>query len=284
MSDAPLPLIDRAALLRHRARAARLGSAPFPLPAVIAEMQERLAEVNKTFTAPAIVTPWPEVWRAAFPGARVIDDSPELDLVPAAHDLVIHALCLHQANDPVGQIIQCRRALRPDGLFLAALFGGESLQELRAALTAAEVALKGGLSPRFLPLADLRDWGALLTRAGLALPVADRSRQTVLYPSLPRLFADLRALGEQSALSRRPRHFAPRALFTETAARYTGAPEGPLPATLELIWLTAWAPAPGQPQPLRPGSAQKSLAEALGTRAFSLPADHGAPKDEGPDA
>ncbi|MCU0856112.1 MAG: SAM-dependent methyltransferase, partial [Rhodobacteraceae bacterium] len=171
--SAPQLLIDRAALAQHRSRAERRGMAAFLHDLAADEIEERLAEVNRRFTDIAVVTGHPAVWRERFPQAHMVPDDDLLDLTPGAHDLVIHALGLHWANDPVGQLVQARRALRPDGLLLCASFGGRTLAELRVALAEAEVALSGGLSPRVLPMGEIRDLGALLQRAGLALPVAD---------------------------------------------------------------------------------------------------------------
>ncbi len=262
----PHELIDRLQLDHARARAAR---APewFLHQEAADLLQERLTEVNRTFTAPAVVTGAPSFWRTVFPSASVTPDTEVLDLPHGAHDLVIHALSLHWAADPVGQMIQCRRALRPDGLFLAVLFGGRTLSELRASLAEAEAALTGGLSPRVLPMGEIRDLGGLLQRAGLALPVADSLTRTVSYPSLGRLMADLRAMGETNALASRNRRPPPRRLFDEAERRYRAAfgSDGRIPATFEFIFLTGWAPDASQPQPLRPGSAAQRLADALGT-------------------
>ena len=265
-------LTDRIALDRFRARAAR-APALFLHEAVADEVNERLKEVNRAFTNPAVITPFAQIWREILPDARLIADTEPLALEPGAHDLVIHALCLHWADDPLGQIIQCRRALRPDGLFLGVLFGGQSLQELRAVLAQAESDLYGSLSPRVLPMAEIRDLGALLQRAGLALPVADSSLQTVLYRDLRHLVGDLRAMGESNALAQRHRRPMPRALFNRAEALYRerfAEPGGRLPATVETLYLTGWAPAESQPQPLRPGSATTRLAEALGTHETPL--------------
>lgn len=263
----PPELADRAALARNRARARTLGAELFLHEDAAAEAEERLSEVNKAFTAPAVVTAFPDPWAEILPDARIVADDEVLALEEGAHDLVIHALALHWANDPVGQLIQCRRALSPDGLFLAVLFGGQTLAELRAALAEAESRLAGGLSPRVLPMAEIRDLGALLQRAGFALPVADAVRRTVTYATMFHLIADLRAMGEGNALARRSRRATPRALFPEAAARYAGAypaGDGRIAATFESIWLTGWAPHPGQQKPLRPGSAVQRLANALG--------------------
>ncbi|GAA0296998.1 methyltransferase domain-containing protein [Rhodovulum strictum] len=277
--QSPPDLTDRAALIRHRARARR-APALFLHGLAADEIQERLTEVNRSFTAPAIVTGFPEMWRQCFPRARVVEDCETLELEPGTHDLVIHALCLHWANDPVGQLVQCRRALRPDGLFLAVLFGGRSLHELRSALAEAEVALTGGLSPRVLPMGEIRDLGALLQRAGYALPVADSARHTVSYETPVHLMRDLRAMGETNALAARHRCIPSRALFAEAARRYAQAhagPDGRIPATAEMIYLAGWAPADTQPRPLPPGSASTRLADALGTieRGVFGPGDRG---------
>ena len=138
----PPILTDRIALARNRARAAR-DPALFLQEDAADEIQERLTEVNRRFTQPAVVTPFADPWRARMPEARIVADGDRLDLEPGAHDLVIHALCLHWANDPVGQLVQCRRALRPDGLFLGVLFGGQTLAELRACLAESEVSVNG---------------------------------------------------------------------------------------------------------------------------------------------
>ncbi len=266
-------LTDRQALGRNRARAARAAPALFLQDTVADELQERLHEVNRTFTAPAVVTGWPQVWRDRMPGARIVPDAATLDLVPGAHDLVIHALALHWADDPVGQLVQCRRALRPDGLLVAALFGGQTLHELRAALGSAEAEVTGGLSPRVAPMGEIRDLGALLQRAGLALPVADALPLRVTYASPLDLMRDLRAMGEGNALAGRLRAPTRRAVLLRAAQIYAdrfGDASGRVAATFEVVTLTGWAPAPEQPQPLRPGSATHRLAEALGAREDRL--------------
>jgi SAM-dependent methyltransferase len=265
-------LTDRARLAEQRARAAR-APALFLHESVADEVEERLAEVNRTFTAPAVVTHFAQVWAGRLPGARVVPDAPVLALEPAAHDLVIHALAMHWADDPLGQVIQCRRALRPDGLFIGVLFGGRSLHELRAALAQAESDLTGGLAPRVAPMADIRDLGGLLQRAGFALPVADSATRRVLYRDLHHLARDLRAMGEGNALAARHRAPLSRAVVRRAEAIYRerwGDAEGRLPATVEILYLTGWARAEGQQRPLRPGSAAARLADALGTTEHGL--------------
>jgi SAM-dependent methyltransferase len=268
--SAPQLLIDRAALAQHRSRAERRGMAAFLHDLAADEIEERLAEVNRRFTDIAVVTGHPAVWRERFPQAHLVPDDDLLDLTPGAHDLVIHALGLHWANDPVGQLVQARRALRPDGLLLCASFGGRTLAELRVALAEAEVALSGGLSPRVLPMGEIRDLGALLQRAGLALPVADSVLQTVTYESPMALLRDLRAMGETNAMTDRARR-TPKRLFAEAERVYSSTfpAEGPrVRATFELVFLTGWAPDESQQKPLRPGSAKARLADALNALEF----------------
>lgn len=267
--SAPSPLTDRAALLRNRSRARRQGIAAFLHDEALAEIQERLGLVNRRFTAPAIVTGWPDIWDGAIPGARVVADEDVLDLAPGAHDLVIHAMALHWAADPVGQVIQCARALRPDGLFLAVAPGGRTLHELRASLAEAEAAVSGGLSPRVLPMAEVRDLGGILSRAGLALPVADVAGLSVSYRNIRHLAADLRAMGEGNALAARSRRPLRRAVLDAAEKIYAAhfpAPDGRIAATMELMFLTGWAPHDSQQKPLRPGSAMARLADALNAR------------------
>lgn len=268
----PPALTDRSALHRNRQRALRKGDS-FAHSHIAAEFQERLNEVNRTFTRPAIITGFPNLWADFLPDATLVPDGDILALEPGAHDLILNALTLHWADDPVGQMVQARRALQPDGLFLAALPGGQTLSELRSALAEAEVALTGGLSPRVLPMAEIRDLGALLQRAGFALPVADSVLQTASYRDLRHLAADLRAMGEGNALMQRIRRVTPRRLMDHAEAIYRAnfpAPDGRILASFDCIFLTGWAPSADQRQPLRPGSARTRLAEALQTHEQPL--------------
>lgn len=263
-------LTDRPALLRYRARAERIGFADFLHRIAADEVHDRLAEINRTFLDPVIVTGAADFWQAEFPTARVIADTPDLQLTPASADLVIHAMALHWANDPVGQLIQCARALRPDGLLIVACPGGRTLNELRASLMQAEVQISNGLSPRVLPMGEIRDLGALLGRAGLALPVADQLVQFASYRDLLHLAQDLRAMGEVNALSARLRRPSSARVLMRAAQLYAqnhADPDDParIRATYELVFLTGWAPDPSQQQPLRPGSARMPLADALAT-------------------
>ncbi len=262
----PPLLTDRKALALHRARATEI----FWQEEVAAEVHERLTEVNRTFTNAVVVTGFPHVW----PGFATVPDDEVLALQPGQHDLVIHALCLHWANDPVGQLVQCRRALRPDGLCLAFLFGGQTLQELRASLAEAEAEISGGLSPRVLPMGEIRDLGGLLQRAGFALPVADGFTKTLRYRDALHLMRDLRAMGEGNALEQRLRRPTGRATLlraSEIYAQRFGGTDGLIAATFEVICLTGWASHDSQQKPLRPGSAAARLADALNAAEEPLP-------------
>ncbi|EDQ06308.1 hypothetical protein DSM14862_00047 [Sulfitobacter indolifex] len=266
------PLIDPTALAHRRARATERGM--FLQQAAAEDVQDRVGLVKKAFTAPAIVTAFPQIWAASFPEAKIIPEAEVLALEPQAHDLVIHAMGLHWANDPIGQLIQCRRALRPDGLLQAVALGGQTLNELRACLGQAEAEVTGGLSPRIAPMGELRDLGALLQRAGMALPVADSQPLTVEYTDAWALMRDLREMGEGNALEARLRRPTRRAVLqraTELYAAHFTAPSGRITATFDMIFLAGWAPDESQQKPLRPGSAQQRLADALNSREEPLP-------------
>ena len=293
MSDpqtTPSPIIfDRALVRRHRRRAAALGEATFLLDRVAEDMADRLAAVLRRFdVAIDLGTPGEAVRAAlarlgsigtiiasdAVPRRRpaVIADEEALPFGDGTFDLVVSALALHHVNDLPGTLVQIRRALKPDGLFVAALFGGETLTELRQSFAAAESEVDGGVSPRVAPFADLRDLGALLQRAGFALPVTDVDRVCVRYNSAFDLMRDLRRMGATNALVARRRQPLRRATVMRMAAiygeRFADA-DGRLRATFEIVWLSGWAPHPSQQQPLKPGTAKSRLAEALGTREIS---------------
>jgi len=265
----PPPLFDLQARARFRARAKALGAADFLHRAAALQLHERLEDVNKTFTKSAFVGWMPEAWQSFEPDVTVLDEE-ILDLPVQEFNLLVHGLCLHSANDPVGQLVQMRRALKPDGLLLAAMFGGETLHELRHAFAQAEAAVEGGLSPRVAPMGDVRDLGGLLQRAGLALPVADATTLTVTYETPLHLIQELRAMGEANAMTER-RGGLRRATLSKALEIYQdtfGLPDGRIPATFEIIFLTGWAPSATQPKPLRPGSATARLADALGTKEY----------------
>jgi len=265
-------LFDRALLQQRLARAQRLGPVTFLLDRVAEDMEERLAAVNRSFADVA------EIWtpgegslpRAEFSSLTRIGlaDSPDeaLPFRSESLDLVVSALALQFVNDLPGVLAQIRRALRPDGLLLAAMIGGDTLTELRQAFAAAEAECEGGVSPRVAPFADLRDIGGLLQRAGLALPVTDVDRVVVRYDNALALMADLRRMGATNILLDRRRTPTRRATMLRMAQIYAerfADPDGRIRATFDVIWLSAWAPHESQPKPLRPGSATASLEEAV---------------------
>ena len=237
----------------HRHRAARPpGPDQFVNTQAVQEIRCRLHEINRHFESVAVVSGFPEIWRSHFPEATSVQDDETLALEESGHDLVIHAMALHWANDPVGQLVQCRRALVSDGLMVAAFFGGGTLAELRTSIMEAELSLRGGASPRVAPMGEVRDLGGLLQRAGFTRPVADRVKLDLSYSSMASLMRDLRSLGETNALASRPTAFSTRTLFEEASkiyARNFSDDQGRLHATLELIFLTGWAPSPDQRQP-----------------------------------
>ncbi|MGO9358274.1 MAG: methyltransferase domain-containing protein, partial [Xanthobacteraceae bacterium] len=193
----------------------------------------------------------------------------ELGLAPQSLDLAVSALALQFVNDLPGVLAQIRRALKPDGLFLAALVGGETLTELRQTFAAAEAEIEGGLSPRVAPFADLRDLGALLQRAGFALPVTDVDRIVVRYDHALALMQDLRRMGATNVLVQRRRTPLRRATLMRAAQIYAerfADPDRRIRATFDVIWLSGWAPHASQQQPQRPGSAKASLAEVFKPR------------------
>ncbi len=205
--------------------------------------------------------------RLGASGARAVIDEEALPFAPASLDLVVSTLALHWTNDLVGALVQIRRTLRPDGLFIGSLFGGATLTELRQSLVIAEDEVHGGAGPRVSPFADGFDGGALLQRAGFALPVSDVDRITVRYDSPLALMADLRAMGETNALMERPAGALSRAVLARMLAVYAerfALSDGRIPATFEIITLTGWAAHESQQVPLKPGSAKARLADALG--------------------
>jgi SAM-dependent methyltransferase len=274
-------------LLRARARRAHaLGPETFLLDRVAADLAERLDAVLRDFpVAVDLGTPTDAVRRALaekknigtlFAAATppredlsLVADEEALPFRDASLDLVVSALALHFVNDLPGALVQIRRALKPDGLFLAALLGGDTLTELRQSFAAAEAEVEGGISPRVAPFADVRDLGALLQRAGFALPVTDVDRLTVRYASPFALMAELRRMGATNALAERRRVPLRRATLARMAELYAerfADPDGRIRATFEVVWLSGWAPHESQQKPLRPGSAQARLADALGVR------------------
>ena len=258
-------LIDRTSLLRNRIRfdAVRSG---FLQEEAILEARERISFVNKSFKSMVIITPFPQIWRKSFPEATMVIDDDILNFGTQKFDLVLHVMSLHWSNDPLGQMIQCMRALHPDGLFISSLMGGETLYELRSAFAKAENDVTGGLSPRVLPMADIRDLGALLQRAGFALPVVDSIRLTATYEAPFQLLLELRKMGGANAQTARQKTFTRRSIFDEMYKNYANhfsTKNGRIVATFEMFWLKGWAPSQNQPKPMLPGSAKMRLSDAL---------------------
>jgi SAM-dependent methyltransferase len=277
---------------RRRALDPEAAGARFLLAAVAEELAERLSLVDRRFEyALDLAGHTGEVARAmsaggqietlvrlerdpallrGFAGLGVVADEEALPIAANTVDLVVSALSLHLTNDTPGAIVQAQRALKPDGLFLAAALGGETLGELRSSLIAAETELTGGASPRVAPFIDIRDAGGLLQRAGLALPVADQDRITVRYDSLFELMRDLRLMGMANMLRQRIRKPSARALFLRAAQIYAerfSDPDGRVRATFNIVYLSGWKPHESQQKPLKPGSAKASLADALKDRS-----------------
>lgn len=267
-------LFDRALLLRRQRRAAALGAEKFLLDRVAEDMNDRLAAVMRTFEAAADIWTPGEGLRAGLrphlPSLTHVappeSGSEVLPLADASLDLAVSALAFQFVNDLPGVLAQIRRALKPDGLLLAAMIGGDTLSELRQSFAAAEAECEGGVSPRVAPFADLRDIGSLLQRAGLALPVTDVDRVVVRYGNAFALMQDLRRMGATNVLIERRRMPTRRATLLKMAQtyaeRFTDA-DGRIRATFDIIWLSAWAPHESQPKPLRPGSGRVSLEEAV---------------------
>jgi SAM-dependent methyltransferase len=266
-------LFDRALLMQRQRRAA---SAPetFLLERVVEDMSDRLAAVNRAFADVADVWTPAGAVESAFAGgfksfARVAAPETageELGLAPHSLDLALSALALQFVNDLPGVLAQIRRALRPDGLLLAAMIGGDTLTELRQSFAAAEAEIEGGVSPRVAPFADLRDVGALLQRAGFALPVTDVDRVVVRYANAFGLMRDLRRMGAANILVERRHTPTRRATMLRMAEIYSerfADDDGRIRATFDIIWLSGWAPDESQPKPLRPGSAKASLEAAV---------------------
>jgi SAM-dependent methyltransferase len=267
-------LFDRALLRARQSRALGFGAATFLLDRVAEDMAERLHAVLREFKDAADVgTPGGQVGDVLT--ARVnqlarIDlpdlESEPLPFAPESLDLAVSGLAFQFVNDLPGVLAQIRRALKPDGLLLAALIGGDTLTELRQSFAAAEAECEGGVSPRVAPFADLRDVGALLQRAGFALPVTDVDRIVVRYDSAFALMQDLRRMGATNILAERRRTPTRRATMLRMAQIYGerfADPDQRIRATFDVIWLSGWAPHESQQRPLKPGSAKASLAEAV---------------------
>jgi SAM-dependent methyltransferase len=272
LTTAPI-LFDRALLRARQARAKKLGEATFLLDRVTEDFGDRLQAVTRPFANVADIWTPGELLRAPIADrfksinrVALDSDSETLPLQPVSLDLAVSALALQFVNDLPGVLAQIRRALRPDGLLLAAMIGGDTLTELRQAFAAAEAECEGGVSPRVAPFADLRDIGSLLQRAGFALPVTDVDRVVVRYDSAFALMHDLRRMGASNVLLERRRTPTRRATMLRMAQVYGerfADPDGRIRATFDIVWLSGWAPHESQPKPLRPGSARASLESAV---------------------
>ncbi|AIJ60692.1 MULTISPECIES: methyltransferase domain-containing protein [Brucella] len=282
-------IFDRDLMLAFRRRAFQRAEpgADFLLRRVADDLEERLGAVERRFPVAVDLAGHTGAAAAAIaqtgkadyvlrierdteflqgPFPAIVGDEEALPLKPGSADLIVSLMALHATNDTPGAMVQIARALKPDGLFLAALSGSGTLGELRESLLQAEIELTGGASPRVMPFADVRDVGSLLQRAGFALPVTDVENITVRYDSLFNLMADLRAMGMQNILHSRSRKPVSKRLFLRAAEIYAerfSDPDGRIRATFSIIWLSGWAPHESQQKPLKPGSAKASLAEAL---------------------
>jgi SAM-dependent methyltransferase len=287
-------VFDRSMLRARRRRAIALGPVTFLIDRVAEDLVERLSAVLRRFAfavdlgsptdavraalsnhqaIDAMIAVDPQVDRVRHDhGLRVVADEEALPFADGSLDLVVSAFALQSVNDLPGTLVQVRRALKPDGLFLAALLGGDTLGELRQSFAEAEAEVEGGISPRVAPFADVRSMGTLLQRAGFALPVTDVDRLTVRYSSALGLMHDLRRMGAANALVERKRVPLRRATLVRMGEIYAanfGDPDGKVRATFEIVWLSGWSPHGSQQQPLRPGSARSRLADALGTKEMS---------------
>ena len=281
-------LFETGLVIRRRKRALiqATGGADFLLRRVADDLVDRLSTVERRFAKAAVVKGWTPLVAEALAASGQVDDvlrveadpaflsgakglvvdGDRLPLEPGSLDLIVSLLNLHEADDLPGQLIQMRRALRPDGLFLACLAGAGTLGELRESMLAAETEIVGGASPRVIPFADVRDVGGLLQRAGFALPVADVEAVTVRYGDMFGLMRDLRAMGATNPLLGRLKRPTRRALFLRAAEIYGDRfadPDGRIRATFNLVWMSGWAPHESQQKPLKPGSGKVSLAEVI---------------------
>lgn len=279
--SSPPQIFDRDAYAARRARAALRGGTTFLTQDVASHITERLSAVSRNFdnalslglrpadftTIETAASHWTHAALSkAELGGRVgvVADEETLPFAGPQFDLIVSILSLHAVNDLPGVLIQVARALKPDGLFIAAMFGGDTLREMRHAFAVAESDIRGGISPRVSPFADVRDLGSLLQRAGFALPVTDVERTIVNYQKFETLVDDLRGLGETNVVAARERKQLPHAVLASAIASLRND-DGRIPTTFEIVYMTGWAPHESQQKPLTPGSARSRLADALGT-------------------
>lgn len=280
-------------LVRQRKRRARDGfrETAFLHARAATDLVERLAAINRTFSrvlalgggglfseavarTPELAQRIGAIVEADLAGGDVIVDLERLPFAPESFDLIASTLALHSVNDVPGALVQMRAILKPDGLLLASLFGGDTLSELRLSLLEAEAELTGGAAMRVAPFASLQSVGALLQRAGFALPTVDRDAVAVRYGEPMRLLADLRAMGETAAFAERPPRGLSRRILSRAFELYRerfADADGRIRATFEIITATGWAPHESQQKPLKPGSAKARLADALGAKEVRIP-------------
>lgn len=279
-----IPVFNRTQIARQRARAATFdGDNDFLVRWAQDQIADRLSLIRRTFPIAIQVgasgaNPFhhqfgidhlfkTDICTASSP--EIVCEEDFFPFAPQSIDLIISALCLHTVNDLPGALLQMRGALKPDGLFAAAMLGGETLYELRQCLTEAEIELSGGLSPRIAPFADKQQMGGLLQRAGFNLPVVDSDIVTVTYETIFHLMRDLRKMGEGNAIADRKKNFTPASLFLRAGELYAqkfSDPDGRIRASFEIIFLLGWAPHESQQKPLKPGSATTRLATFLDTK------------------
>lgn len=278
MVDKP-HIFDRTLLAQRRQRAAKSFSDYNFLHVRAADVLiDRLHDVTREFenglSVGAQLEALPKIKNRQTIADNVVGAEERFPFEENSLDLIVSNLMLHTVNDLPGALIQMRRALKPDGLFLAAMFGGETLHELRDVIGRTELNLRGGNSPRIFPFADKQQMGALMQRAGFALPVVDSDIFTVTYGALPSLLHDLRGMGESNIIAARDKRYVGRNFFPAAQRIYKeayGEEDERIPASFEIIYLTGWAPHQNQQKPLKPGSAKNRLADALGTHEIEAP-------------
>ena len=286
----PPQIFDRALLKQRRARAARRNPFPFLMERCVEDCVEKIRDINRRFNRALIIAPAatanaiidalpeekrPETIKTGFftdnpAGLDIILDEESLPFVQPEFDLILSILSLHTVNDLPGALVQFQQALLPDGVFIGAMFGGETLGGLRKAAYNADAELLGGMSPRVFPFADFQQLAGLLQRTGFALPVVDTDRVTVTYRDIDRLIADLRDMGETNILVQRDQNRLSRNYKDSLAQALLSNPEAPtFQVIFEILWLTGWSPHESQQKPLKPGSAQVSLTEVLADKSKS---------------
>ena len=264
-------IIDKEALARSRLRSDKEDN--FLQKLAVQEIKDRLEFVKKRFEKILVICGNPYYWQKTFRGADFISDDEILKFPRTGYDLVIHGMSLHYSNDPVGQLIQCRSFMENGGLLLGIFLGGQTLNELRASITSAEIELMGGISPRVLPMIDIRDAGSFLMRSGFSLPVVDISVSEIDYKKPLDLLYDLRKMGETNVQKHRLKKFSHRKLFALASDKYIESQNSKnkrIKATFEFITITGWAPSQDIPKPLKRGSATMRLADALNVKEEKL--------------